>query len=303
MTTAQALETAAAPRTHRRDDSRLRSGSPDDADVCGRICYEAFRHIAEQHGFPFDFPSPEAGIAVWSLLASNPGFYSVVAEIDGQPVGSNFLDERSRIAGVGPITVAPEAQDAGVGRHLMGDVLERATRRGFAGVRLVQAAYHNRSLALYTSLGFVEREPLVCLQGPAIAEDIPGYAVRAATEADIGACAGICRGVHGYDRSGELHDALRDGAATVVEHGGCLTGYATGIGLLAHAVAQTDEGLRALIASAPAFTGPGFLLPARNSQLFRWALSKGLRIVQVMNLMSMGLYNEPAGAYLPSVLA
>lgn len=28
----------------------------------------------------------------------------------------------------------------------------------------------------------------------------------------------------------------------------------------------------------------------------------GLRVVQPMNLMTLGLYNEPAGAYLPSVL-
>ena len=28
----------------------------------------------------------------------------------------------------------------------------------------------------------------------------------------------------------------------------------------------------------------------------------GLRVVQPMTLMSMGLYNEPKGAFLPSVL-
>jgi hypothetical protein len=36
--------------------------------------------------------------------------------------------------------------------------LERAAQRKFAGVRLVQAAYHNRSLCLYTKLGFETRE-------------------------------------------------------------------------------------------------------------------------------------------------
>jgi len=36
-------------------------------------------------------------------------------------------------------------------------VLERAKQRGFAGVRLVQAAFHNRSLSLYTKLGFDSR--------------------------------------------------------------------------------------------------------------------------------------------------
>ena len=31
-------------------------------------------------------------------------------------------------------------------------------------------------------------------------------------------------------------------------------------------------------------------------------LDNGLRLVHQMNLMTIGLYNEPAGAYLPSVL-
>jgi hypothetical protein len=45
-------------------------------------------------------------------------------------------------------------------------VLDRAAAKKAAGVRLVQASYHNRSLCLYTKLGFVTREPLSLLQGP-----------------------------------------------------------------------------------------------------------------------------------------
>jgi hypothetical protein len=59
---------------------------------------------------------------------------------------------------------------------------------------------------------------------------------------------------------------------------------------------------QALITSAEAFAGPGSIVPTRNSNLFRWCLENGLRLVQPMTLMSTGLYNEPAGAYLPSVL-
>jgi hypothetical protein len=59
---------------------------------------------------------------------------------------------------------------------------------------------------------------------------------------------------------------------------------------------------KALIASAEAFAGPGILVPTRNSQLFRWCLVNGLRVVQPMTLMTSGLYNEPTGAYLPSIL-
>jgi hypothetical protein len=44
-------------------------------------------------------------------------------------------------------------------------VMARATERKFAGMRLVQAAYHNRSPSLYAKLGFAVREPLACMQG------------------------------------------------------------------------------------------------------------------------------------------
>jgi hypothetical protein len=60
--------------------------------------------------------------------------------------------------------------------------------------------------------------------------------------------------------------------------------------------------LKALIAAAPEITGPGFLLPTRNSEVFHWCLNQGLRVTQPMTLMSTGLYNEPRGAFLPSIL-
>jgi len=34
----------------------------------------------------------------------------------------------------------------------------------------------------------------------------------------------------------------------------------------------------------------------------RWCLSRGLHIVQTMTLMTIGLYNQPDGAWLPSIL-
>jgi hypothetical protein len=59
--------------------------------------------------------------------------------------------------------------------------------------------------------------------------------------------------------------------------------------------------LQALIASADSLAGPGILVPSRNGALLRWCLAQGLRVVQPMTLMSSGLYNEPSGAWLPSV--
>jgi predicted N-acetyltransferase YhbS len=280
----------------------LRPGTTADAERCGEICYNAFKAVAEQHNFPPDLPSQEVARGLLASLLANTGFYSIVAEFDGAIVGSNFLDERSTVAGLGPITVDPAVQNRAIGRQLMQHALERVKQRRFPGVRLLQTTYHNRSLSLYAKLGFVAREQLSTMQGPALGVQIPGYSTRPATERDLGPCNDICAKVHGHDRAGELGDAIKQATATVVEHAGRVTGYATLIAFFGHAVAETNEGLKALIGAAPAFGGPGFLVPTCNAELFLWCLEHGLRVVQPMTLMSIGLYNEPAGAFLPSIL-
>src|SRR6202045_3696038 len=130
----------------------VRTAAPEDAPACGQICYDAFSTINGAHGFPCDFPASEASTGLLSMMFLRPDFYCVVAEVEGRIVGSNCLDERSTVRGVGPITIDPGTQNLGVGRKLMQAVMDRANERCPAGMRLVQAAYHNRSLALYASL-------------------------------------------------------------------------------------------------------------------------------------------------------
>jgi GNAT superfamily N-acetyltransferase len=283
-------------------DVKLRPGIPEDADTCGRICYEAFGAIAREHSFPPDIPAPDVGVGLLSMLLGHPGFYSVVAELNGKVVGSNFLDERSTIVGVGPITVDPAVQDHGIGRALMHDVIARAADRGNPGIRLLQSAYHNRSLSLYANLGFQVRDLVACMQGTPPTGAVAGYRVRRATAADTDACATVCRRIHGHDRTGEVSDAIAQGTALVVEHDGRISGYATDLAFFSHAVGESNEDLKALIMAADAFAGPGILIPTTNAELFQWCLERGLRVVQLMTLMTIGLYTPPQGAYMPSVL-
>jgi predicted N-acetyltransferase YhbS len=283
-------------------DIKLRPGTPADADVCGRICYEAFATITAAHGVPRDFPSVDAATGLVSTLLAHPGIFGVVAEADGVIAGSNFLDERTPIAGVGPITVDPAVQDGSIGRRLMEAVLDRAAERRSAGVRLVQGAYHTRSLALYAKLGFEVRETLACLQGPPVGVAVEGRRVRPATAADLEACNGICEAVHGHDRSPEVSDGIARGSALVVGHGGRVTGYTAGLSFFAHTVGRSLDDVTALIGAAPEYGGPGILVPMRQAALFRFCLDNGLRVVQVMTLMTQGLYNEPRGAWLPSIM-
>ncbi len=280
----------------------IRPGKPEDASACGTICYSAFKAIAEAHHFPPDFQNIEMAVGLMNYALSAAGVYSVVAEENGRIVGSNILWENGLIGGIGPITVDPSCQNADVGRKLMEQVLLRAEEIKLAGVRLVQAAYHNRSLALYTKLGFDVREPLSVIQGPASGIRFPGYHVRAANEADLNSCNQLCYKIHGHDRSHELSGAIKTGTSSVVEYDGMIISYTTQIGFLGHTISLTNTGLKALIGASANFSGPGFLLPSRNADVLRWCLQNGLRIVEPMTLMSKGLYNEPAGAFLPSVL-
>lgn len=279
----------------------IREGKPQDEQACAEVCYRAFKAIAEQHNFPLDIPVPEVAYGLFSMLFTQPNVYSLVAESEGRIVGSNFL-WLDAIAAVGPISVDPEVQNASIGRRLMEGVMARAAQEKSAGVRLVQAGYHNRSLSLYAKLGFNVREPLAVMQGAAINRPMPGFAVRGAAQADLEACASLCRQVHGHERRGELTGAIAGGHASVVERNGRITGYTTGIGFFSHTLGESNDDVKALVAAAKEFSGPGFLVPTRNAELFRWCLEQKLRVVEPMNLMSLGLYNEPAGAFLPSIL-
>ena len=281
---------------------RIRPASEDDAVTCSRIFFDAFESIATRHSFPIEAGSREFTDFQTKLMLATEGITGLVAERDGEIVGSAFADERGAIVGIGPVIVDPSVQDAGVGRALMEALLTRARERDVAGVRLVQTAYHYRSFALYAKLGFIVREPLSVFQGEVPHAGLPSRTVRSASAADIDACNAVCRRVHGHDRCVELTAWVGLGSARVVEVAGRITGYATGFGYGWHAVGESDEDVIALLGSADAIQGLGILVPSRNVGLMQWCLDSGLHIVQQSTLMTMGLYNEPQGSWLPSIV-
>ena len=281
----------------------LRPPRADDAAACGRIIHDAFATIAGAHGFPPDFQSVEQAGGLASAFIAAPDIYGVVAEDDaGRVIGSNFLTEGDAIRGVGPITVAPSHQDRGVGRRLMQAVLSRA--EGAAGVRLLQAGYHMRSLSLYASLGFEVQEPVVQMLGTPQGLPDAGRAVRPMTEADIPDCTALCVAVHGIGRAADLRQALAHFAPLVVEHRGRITGYLTapGFWIANHGLAETEADLLALLGGAAARgTALSMLVPTRQAGLFRTLLTAGMRAAQPLTLMALGRYQAPRGSWFPSV--
>lgn len=279
---------------------QIRRATPDDADACARAMFDAFEKLATDHAFPIEPESREFTDFQLKALLTTDGIYALVAERDGEILGSAFQDERGKIVGVGPVSVDPAVQDGGVGRTLMEALLQRSRERAVAGVRLVQTAYHYRSLSLYAKLGFAVRETLSVFDGSPHGL-VPGASVRPATPGDIDTCDAIYRAVHGHDRHDELRHWVDVGSARVVERSGAITGYATGVGYFWHAVGKTDDDVIALLAAAETIEGLGILVPSRNTALMAWCFDAGLRIVQQSTLMSIGLYNEPQGSWLPSI--
>ena len=292
-----AIPTPSAPEV------TLRPAEPADADACAQIVFEAFGALHDHHRFQRDFPALEAAAGLLNVFIPHPMIWGVVAEIDGRLVGSNFLDERAPIRGVGPITVAPDGQNAGVGRKLMQAVIERG--EGSPGIRLLQDAFHMRSLALYESLGFDVKEGVAVVTGKPRSGPVAGVEVRPLEEGDLGACEALCKKVHGYERTNELRDASQAFSPFVALRDDRVVAYASAVSFwpMNHGVAETEDDLMGLLLGAAATVEEplAFLVPLRSG-VFRRCLEEGLRLVKPMNLMALGEYQEPSGAWFPSVL-
>ena len=280
----------------------IRRMVPEDTESCGRAAYAAHSAVAAAHNVPCEQPSVEFAIGLMGHKIKDPNAVGFVAERDGRIVGSIFLNTfpGAPVAAIGPLTVEPAAE-GGAGRRLMNAALEDARNRRIEQVRLIQSPSHLRSLALYSKLDFQVREPLILVTGKPAGQRIAGYDVRGATGDDIAACERLCAAAHGFARTFELRSAIEQNTARVVEVGGAITAYTTGIGFRGHTVGGTTDDLKALIASAPAVLGPGFFVPIRNGELLHWLFDSGFRASWPATLMTIGAYREPGAAFLPSI--
>ena len=173
----------------------IRSVTTADAENVGQVIYKAFCGIADRHSFPRDFPTVEAAMQMAAMCAENPNVTGFVAENGGgEFLGSTFLWRYNSIAGVGPLTVNPNAQAKGVGRSLMQAVIEAG--HDAPGIRLVQHAFNTVSMSLYAGLGFDVVESLVLIQGVPAGDKSksPQTRIRPIVETDLAAVAELVLG-------------------------------------------------------------------------------------------------------------
>ena len=294
MTTARA--------TQAKPEIQLVPAKTEHVPELGRICYEAFKDIAESHGFPPDFPSAEFASGVIGMLVGREDFYSVVALVDGRPVGSNFLSLSDATSGVGPITVDRSVQGKGIGRALTQDVIDYARRNKIQRVRLLQDAFNMGSLSLYTSLGFAVKDAAALIQS---APGKPDDSVRRVVEADLAAIDELSRRIYKTSRRKEAAAAVLGGLSPLLrERHGRVVGYYIP-GAFGHGVAETEQDALAMVCESARLLSPEaayFFCPLSQAELYRNALKAGCRAIKVMNIMAMGPYEPPENVWMPSVL-
>ncbi|MEG4280710.1 GNAT family N-acetyltransferase [Microcoleus sp. MON1_C1] len=279
----------------------IRRAQPSDIDVCAAITYEAFKDISDRHQFPTDFPTLDFATEITGLLIESPVFFGIVAESESAVVGCGFMDERSPIRGIGPVSVDRTFQGRGTGREIMKALLERG--QDAVGIRLVQESFNMASLSLYASLGFEVKEPFVLMEGKFRSQPQHGFEVRPMASEDVEECAALCKKLCGCDRTSEIEDALNYYSPFVACKQGRIVAYTCAVSALGHSVAQTEADMQALLLGAAAYSSEellSFHLPLRYASLFRWCLQEGLRALKPMAVMAVGEYRSPEGCWFPS---
>ena len=282
---------------------QLVQAKPEHVSELGRICYEAFKDIADRHNFPPDFPSAHHARFVIGMLVSRPDFYGVAALVDGELAGSNFLSLTDEVAGVGPITVDCAFQGRDIGRKLMQAVIDHARDHNIQRVRLLQDGFNMLSISLYGSLGFDTKHATAYLRLAPAAK--PDPSVRPVEPRDLDALDALCRRNYKSSRRNELAAALQAGLTPFTrQRDDRLTGYLIP-GIFGHGVAETDADAVAIASQAARLVPPDrayCFCPLDEGSTFRAFLQAGCRTVKILNLMALGPYEQPETVWLPSVL-
>jgi GNAT superfamily N-acetyltransferase len=270
----------------------VRDAAPTDQSATAEVIYNAFHQLDERHDVPAYMNSMEEANIAASRLYGIPKIHGYVAEDDGQVIGVGFLHDLGDVGmGISPLAVSPNAQSLGAGQAILDRMIERA---GGASIRLLQDAFNNTTLALYSRYGFVVREQVTCITGqpPAPKTDL----VITHDTNPAGTAEALHRAIMGFNRPSFPTRPI------MAHRGADLAGFiAPGTGY-PYAAADNEDTLIALIAGLAAeLNAPVTVaVPAAHSQTLRWMLDRDSRVVRSMNLMVRGPYARPSGARLTS---
>jgi predicted N-acetyltransferase YhbS len=276
-----------------------------DVPAVGRIIAEAFNDVWQRHGFPAPWPRPETADQMTGFYVNYSEARGFVAERDGTLVGSGFAHIRGDKAGIGPVTVAPEAQSRGVGRALMARLLDEA--RECSSVRLIQDPFNNVSFSLYSKLGFVPRDVVArfVTEDPRPTQPRNSPAVRAMTTDDLESVAALDERKTGMRRPLDYALLMSLGSQLVCQRDGRVIGFLCRVPtddevMLGPGAAETLDDLRALLGEALRIPGPHrtrVWLTASQHDLLRCVFDAGFAISSISTYMVKGDWQPPPGPH------
>lgn len=190
---------------------------------------------------------------------------------------------------LGAIIVAPECQGRGIGKRLLGALLDEA------GARTLQLNATPDGRPLYEAFGFRTVGGLRQHQGEVRFRGAPPAEVRLAAEGDWPAVAALDRQATGLPRQALLESLRRQGGAALLERDGRALGYAAchrfGRGqVIGPVIAPGAAEAQALFAFWLS-REKGFLradLPREEEALSRWLAAQGLPPVDGATTMRRG---------------
>jgi len=269
-----------------------------------QICFDAFGTLQRRHGVEPDFDSVETAAMMVGMFTSRHDFVGFAAQdsATGELLGSNFIGFSDPVAGVGPITVRPDAQSRSVGRALMEAVMAESGRRAVGQVRLLQEAINTTSLSLYAKLGFNWRDGCALMRPAPAQSDDPR--IRPLTERDLPIIDALSTRHYHSTRVNEVAMFFKFGLpGFLLERERRAAGYYFP-GLLGHGFAESAEDLAALVCHAARHAPPPFLkslVPLSQNDLHRALLARGCRTIKLFNYMTVGEWKPPIGAWMPCI--
>jgi len=288
----------------------------DDVRKAADICQEAFDTFNPSVGLDPEFPPHDVPFHVLGN-ACHPGFIGFVAiNNEKQIVGSNLIDLREEVAGIGPISVTTCCHNSGVGRLLMKACMKAAAEKGIRSVRLHAIANNKKSFSLYLDLGF---NP-ICTCGEYVGfcqlKPLEGFRAEPLSDHIVEPCNALHLRVCGFDRRKTISSMIADGPhpqAVVFDMSGKVVAYTTGTYPGGHTVADSTEALKALLIfqsrqvqeaiTAGALIPPiTIFVPHDYPEVMRWLACNGFRLSRQTLHMGYGHHQKPVnGVYLSSI--
>jgi GNAT superfamily N-acetyltransferase len=201
------------------------------ADAVMRVAFGTFLGLPEPATFMGD------ASYVPNRFRADPAS-AFTAVLDGRVVGSSFVARWGSVGFFGPLTVAPEVWDSGIGRRLMEPIMTRFETWGVTHAGLFTFAHSAKHVGFYQTLGFWPGHLTAVMAREVGPPGSAPYAVAAPTNTT--ACRRIADAQYpGLDLTSEIEATTRLGLGdtVVIEEGGDAVGFA-----VCHVGAGTEAG-------------------------------------------------------------